>query len=158
LVNVTSRRAIETSGLNSNGILAQSVGGYAAGGGGAGGLFAFGGSGASSGDGNTVSITNVGNVTTSAAGLTRSSPRASAAARQCGQLRGFVVLGGSGAAGGHGGQVTISNSAGITTHGDSATGITAQSIGGGGGLARGPADTSASGRWRQQRQWRRCHR
>lgn len=49
-----------------------------------------------------------------------------------------VAVGGSGGAGGNGGGVTAANSASgatITTHGQNASGITAQSIGGGGGIS-----------------------
>ncbi|MAB00742.1 MAG: hypothetical protein CMN87_02260 [Stappia sp.] len=49
-------------------------------------------------------------------------------------IEGFSVnVGGSAGVGGHGGTVTVTNDSYIETYGDSATGIYAQSVGGGGG-------------------------
>ena len=44
-----------------------------------------------------------------------------------------VALGGNGGTGGSGGEVDVTNSAFIATHGDNAIGIEGQSVGGGGG-------------------------
>src|SRR5690606_38512696 len=48
---------------------------------------------------------------------------------------GVIALGGNGGAGGAGGAVTVSGSPAVTTTGNSAIGVIAQSIGGGGGTA-----------------------
>ncbi|MHC4704146.1 MAG: hypothetical protein ACYTFQ_26595 [Planctomycetota bacterium] len=65
-VDVTNRAELRTTGLESHGVLAQSIGGYAGGGGGGGGLAFWGGSGASSGDGGAVTVTNEGLIETQA--------------------------------------------------------------------------------------------
>jgi hypothetical protein len=61
-----------------------------------------------------------------------------------GETIGAITIGGSGGVSGHGGDVNVTNEAGanITTHGDLANGITAISIGGGGG--KGAADYTGS--------------
>jgi hypothetical protein len=48
-----------------------------------------------------------------------------------------VSVGGSGGTGGHGGPVSMTNSGAVTTRGDGADGVFAQSIGGGGGAGGG---------------------
>lgn len=55
-----------------------------------------------------------------------------------------VKLGNAGGGGGNGGDVTVSVQAPITTHGNDAAGVVAQSIGGGGGVGGG-AGSEASG-------------
>ncbi|MDM8006025.1 MAG: hypothetical protein QUV05_07760 [Phycisphaerae bacterium] len=68
-VNVTSSKYIETRGKDSDGILAQSIGGFARGAGGAGGLiYVWGGSGASSGDGGLITVNNTGPIRTKESG------------------------------------------------------------------------------------------
>ncbi|WP_163025856.1 autotransporter outer membrane beta-barrel domain-containing protein [Chachezhania antarctica] len=62
-----------------------------------------------------------------------------------GDARGFVSIGGTGSGGGKGGAVTVSSTAGITTAGADATGIFAQSVGGGGGAASSTAGLVAIG-------------
>ncbi|MEM9630577.1 MAG: autotransporter outer membrane beta-barrel domain-containing protein [Pseudomonadota bacterium] len=88
-VNVTNTSTIRTSGVDSTGIYAQSVGG----GGGTGGT----GTGAS--------------------------------------IKTKVEIGGTAGAGGHGDSVSVTNSGNITTQGERANGVWAQSVGGGGGDA-----------------------
>lgn len=59
-VNVSNAAGVDTFGIGGIGIFAQSIGGYAGSGGSATGAFAYGGSGASAGNGNTVIVGNSG--------------------------------------------------------------------------------------------------
>ena len=136
MVAVTSTNSILTKSSGSNGIFAQSVGGFGGGGGGGGGLFAYGGSGESAGDGGTVTVTNSGTITTQGTvsnGILAQSIGGGGGSGGIGG--GLVGLGGSGNAAGAGGLVTVNNQASgtITTVQDKSIGIFAQSVGGGGG-------------------------
>ncbi len=133
---------ILTSGVDSRGILAQSVGGFASGGGGAGGVFGWGGSGNSAGDGGDVTVTNSGTITTEGDSLelTRAAIFGQSIGGGGGNASGsggVVVLGGGGSAGGNGGNVAVGNSGQLQTWGIDIYGILAQSIGGGGGSSGG---------------------
>ena len=139
---------IMSTGAESHGILAQSIGG----GGGLGGLsesgdtgsIGVGGAGGASGNGGNINIINVGNVLTRGAGAHGIFAQSIGGG---GGLAGNVdrgitddnitglALGRSGGAGGNGGNVTVDSLGSITTHGNGAFGIFAQSIGGGGGVA-----------------------
>ncbi len=157
-VGVTNLGSIWTGGDDAYGILAQSVGG----GGGNGGFglaanlgtgnksigldVAIGGDGATGGVASAVSVINQGEITTegsnsfgilaqsigggggnggfSVAGSLSTSTNAN-------QIN--VAVGGNGGSGNDAGQVTVGNYSDITTYGQSAVGILAQSIGGGGG-------------------------
>ncbi|WP_158969924.1 hypothetical protein [Chachezhania sediminis] len=55
-----------------------------------------------------------------------------------------VAVGGSGGDGGHGGAISVANMSDITTNGDAATAILAQSVGGGGGAGGGAKARSIS--------------
>ncbi len=125
---------IGTSGTDSRGIFAQSVGGFTGSAGGGGGLVGWGGSGNSAGDGQSVTVLNSGAITTEDSGSTsifaQSVGGGGGSASGSG---GLVSLGGAGSAGGSGGDVAVTNSARLETSGDDALGILAQSIGGGGG-------------------------
>ncbi|HAY22322.1 MAG TPA: hypothetical protein DCY27_09170 [Desulfobacterales bacterium] len=154
-VNVVSQagNTIKTSGNNSSGLLAQSVGG----GGGTGGFdvaasigkFSFsmglGGTGGSGGNANTVSLD-------SGAEITTSGHNAAAILAQSigggGGHGGFSIaasgaqmdsvsfsVGGAGGSGGAGGAVNLTSSGTIATQGKNSSGLEAQSIGGGGGDA-----------------------
>jgi uncharacterized protein with beta-barrel porin domain len=150
---------IETEGLGAHAVFAQSIGGSGGNGGFAGSLamtvgsgaafgVAIGGSGANGGDAGEVHVTSAGNsITThknSADGIHAQSVGGgggdggfafSGAAGFGGEknLNVTVAVGGGGGVGGEGNIVDASNSATITTNGDHANGIFAQSIGGGGG-------------------------
>ncbi|WP_284945011.1 autotransporter outer membrane beta-barrel domain-containing protein [Acidisoma cladoniae] len=159
LVSVSNDAAITVSGANSRGIDAQSVGG----GGGNGGdlsangseLLSFlsfanfvtgkgsvypvsinvGGSGGSSGSGGSVGVRNTASIT--ASGTEDIAIEAQSVGGGGGDggfgLPGRVNVGGQGGSSGNGGAVTVDNSGTLVTTGDSAIGIMAESIGGGGG-------------------------
>ena len=172
---ITNAGSIRTSGSDSFGIVAQSIGG----GGGIGAASvaasktyapddtpslslsaAIGGSGGGGGDGDTAQITNAGMIATSGAGgigmITQSigggggaggdSSATSSANGSELNIDSSVALGGKGGGGGNGNAVNAANSGLIVTTGESADGILAQSIGGGGGNGgSGDAQASASG-------------
>ncbi|GAB4069230.1 autotransporter [Ancylobacter sonchi] len=170
-VEVVNTGTITTSGQGSIGLAAQSLGGGAAlaavrlskitpgsyVGGGAGGdgtFFSKGGTGGYGGDGGRVVVDNDGSITTSgkdAYGLLAQS--VGGGGGPGGDAGGFAILlgvarGGDGGAGGNGGTVRIRPSAdgkrgSIVTSGNNASGIIAQSIGGGGGA--GGSATSKTG-------------
>ncbi|MBF9232605.1 autotransporter outer membrane beta-barrel domain-containing protein [Microvirga alba] len=140
---------IRTTGTDSAGIVVQSVGGM--GGHGGGGIFS-GGSGGNAGNGGTAKIDAGGKIETSgknSLGLVAQSVGGgkSASAFQGGlataaggsggsggsALSPFFSSGGTGGTGGIGGTVTVNNWGTVATSGEDATGILAQSIGGGGG-------------------------
>jgi hypothetical protein len=149
-VTVNNGAQITTTGGSAIGILAQSIGG----GGGAGGS-----SDPNAGDGGSKSLAIIGEVYGIGSAIYQQ-----AAAGSPDQTTPFgtyglsVSIGGSGGAGGNGGAVTVSDVAGsvagqggavadspggsITTSGDQAYGIVAQSVGGGGGV--GGAATAAA--------------
>ncbi|MEM1379533.1 MAG: autotransporter outer membrane beta-barrel domain-containing protein [Pseudomonadota bacterium] len=142
-VVANNRGTIQTSGVASDGIYAQSVGG---GGGGAGfvfsGLLGIGGAGGAGGDGGRVDVLNAGG------GITTQGDRARGIFAQSvgggggagGAAVGSITVSGFGGIGGTGGDgdddggvVSVDNSGLIVTGGNAAHGIQAQSIGGGGG-------------------------
>ncbi|WP_454760314.1 hypothetical protein [Caulobacter segnis] len=161
-VTVINEGKITTSGVNANGIFAQSVGG----GGGQGGegimsavgQVVFSGLGGSAGDGGEVIVTNKGDIVTSGAGATGIFAQSVGGG---GGLAGDYSLGLASwgnttafggqnysdildlqlnpihANGGNGGDVTVTNTGNITVTGTGAMGIFAQSVGGGGGLFGG---------------------
>lgn len=154
---VVNSGTVATAGIRSDGIVAQSIGG---GGGTAGAATADDGSsntfkltlgagarGGEGGDGGeaTVSTGASGQIATTgaqASGIVAQSiggggGRGGVAFADSQSLKSISLsLGGAGGASGHGGQVTIDHHGRITTAGDDAAGIIAQSIGGGGGLAQ----------------------
>ncbi len=135
-VHVTnnSTGVIFTNGVSSDGILAQSIGGSGGGGSEAGGLVAIGGSGAVAGNGGAVIVENYGSIFTNgngARGIVAQS--IGGGGGDGGSSGGMIDIGGSGAGGGTGALVSITQGGVIETQGSDATGILAQSIGGGGG-------------------------
>jgi len=136
-VTVSSGGAIETSGSDAFGIYGQSVGGFGGKGGAGRGIFyAAGGDGNSAGSGGAVTVTNreEGSVTThgvrSHAIFAQSVGGGGGSGGGAGSL---VALGGDAGAGGDGNSANIVNAGKLTTEGDYAYGLLAQSIGGGGG-------------------------
>ncbi len=153
-VVVLSDGRIDTSGQGSYGLLAQSIGG----GGGNGGAsqapdststnwslnFALGGQGGAAGKGGTVTVTNVGAITTqsndSHGALVQSigGGGGNAGSAHSGEAQSWkdlnITVGAQGGTGNDGGAVSMANSGSITTHGDGSMGVLAQSIGGGGGV------------------------
>lgn len=150
-VETLAGTAIDTAGDRSYGILAQSIGGGGgngslsfAGSGGAGlnVSVSIGGKGGVGGAGKTVDIDSAAQITTTgelAAGIFAQSigggggNGGSALAGSIGLASVSTSVGGGGGAGNIGGLVDILNSGKITTGGNNAAGIFAQSIGGGGG-------------------------
>jgi uncharacterized protein YhjY with autotransporter beta-barrel domain len=145
-VDVFNDGVIETYGLASIGMFAQSVGGSGGVGGGAGGLVGIGGGGGSSGDGAAVTATNAGQIYTHndlAAGVFAQSIGGGGGNGAGGG--GLVGVGGDGGASGKGGTVTVSNTGLVETDGKSSQAVFAQSIGGGGGNGAGAGGLVAIG-------------
>ncbi|HEY1048431.1 MAG TPA: autotransporter outer membrane beta-barrel domain-containing protein [Prosthecobacter sp.] len=158
-VYATVTNNVDTLLANSNGIVAQSIGGGGGSGGynvsvsGAGGMGAggisvgLGGNGAGGGNGLKVELTSTGTVITKGAdsiGLLGQSIgggggsggfNVSVAIAGSNSISGAVSvgLGGSGAGGGDGGIVILNSSGNVSTEGNNSAGIVGQSIGGGGG-------------------------
>ncbi len=154
-VTVNNTAMIQVNGTGAIGILAQSLGGGGGNGGFAGGVsFSTagtstsdntGGNGVLAGDGNTVSVTNSANISTfgtqgigifaqSVGGGGGNGGFSISASGSTQDTANSQSVGGKGGAAGAGGNVTVqSTGAAITTVGDLAYGILAQSVGGGGG-------------------------
>lgn len=140
-VTVTNSGTIVTAGAGSFGVLAQSVGGGGGDGGSSGGVFSTGGRAGSGGEGAAVTVTQ-----TNRGRIATTGDRAAALVAQSiggGGGNGgnatsvspsqAVSVGGSGGPGGDGGTVTVIAGGILTTAGDDANAILAQSVGGGGG-------------------------
>ncbi len=149
-VEVVSGGLLTTWGDDSYGIYADSVGGFGGSGGTSYGFFwAFGGDGGSGGSGGDVVVLNQvsGEITTYGAqshaifGQSIGGGGGSGG----GEFGLFASLGGEGNAGGHGGNVQITNEGLIQTLGYRSRGIYAQSIGGGGGDGGGSSGLVAIG-------------
>ncbi len=163
----SSGTTVTTNGEGSAGVLAQSVGGGGGSGGAAlthsaGVIFsaaiALGGNGGSGGGGGAVSVTNSGNISATGpdsigmlvqsigggggnGGSALAKSLAIAADPTIPTISFSTAVGGTGGSGGAGAAVTAQNTAGaISTQGNGAIGILAQSIGGGGGTG---ADSTA---------------
>lgn len=160
LVSVNSNASLSTQGDRATGLMAQSVGGgggissadsvgITAGGGTAQDTqttvaVAVGRQGGSGGIGGVVDVTSGGQITTKGANADAIHAQSigggggtggSATAVIFDQSYGLGVgVGGTGGTGNNGGQVTVNNTATLSTAGLGATGIKAQSIGGGGGI------------------------
>ncbi len=136
-ITADANSMVSTQGDYSIGMLAQSIGG----GGGTGEDFTSSlpggsGKGGNGGNGANATIASSATVTTQgqyAHGLVAQSIGGSGGAGAMSDS--LVSLGGAGGAGGSGGTVTISGASNVSTSGDSAIGVIAQSIGGGGGTA-----------------------
>jgi hypothetical protein len=167
-VDVTNEGSIETSGEGSHAIFAQSVGGGGGAGGFAGSLAAtvgngaafglsLGGDGGGGGDGGAVEVTSTGDmIITHEAGADGIHAQsigggggdggfAFSGAIALGESSSLALsFGGDGEAGGDGSTVQVTNESIITTSGDQAHGILAQSVGGGGGSGAFSVGGSAS--------------
>ena len=120
---------------------------------------AVGGRGGSGGTGNTVTVTNEGLIATlgqdaygvfaqsiGGGGGDGGAGDATAAANEAKfSFSAAIAVGGNGASGGTAGPVNLTNSGSITTRGDGADAVFAQSVGGGGGAAGGGIGTAAGG-------------
>ncbi|WP_205648697.1 autotransporter outer membrane beta-barrel domain-containing protein [Acuticoccus kandeliae] len=148
-VSVTNAGDISANGIFASGIVAQSIGG----GGGEGGVsdalvVALGGSGGSGGESGAVTVTNSGTIETSGFGAMGIMAQSIVGAGgSAGVAAAAVSLGATAGsdAGVPAGTTTVANTGTITTQGDAAIGILAQSIGGGGGSATGTPSSSSGG-------------
>ncbi|SEJ51604.1 autotransporter outer membrane beta-barrel domain-containing protein [Achromobacter sp. NFACC18-2] len=135
-VTMTNNGSITTSGYNSHGMVAQSIGGGGGASGSATGLLSVGGdsAGATGSAGGSVVVSNTGAITTAsnaAIGLVAQSIGGGGGSG--GDSIGVLGVGGSGAGGGTGGSVNVRDLGTIRTSGNFGLGVLAQSIGGGGG-------------------------
>jgi hypothetical protein len=133
---VRNSSTIQTVGVGSIGVFAQSLGGGAGAGGGSYGLFGSAGDGDSGGNGGLAFAWNEGDVRTtgnSAYGVSAQS--IGGMGGNSGSAFGLVTFTSTAAPGGNGGRAIIHarNGSSVTTEGDAAHGLFAQSIGGGGG-------------------------
>ena len=143
-VLVTNYGSISTAGHFARGIFAQSVGGGGGSGGDSGGLVALGGDGAAASAGGNVTVNNHGAITTALNIASAIQAQSIGGGGGDGGTTGgvFLTIGGDGGGGGDAGLVTVNNYNNLTTEGDDAHGIFAQSVGGGGG--NGGASVSVS--------------
>ncbi|WP_108859959.1 autotransporter outer membrane beta-barrel domain-containing protein [Ruegeria sp. Alg231-54] len=133
-VTVQGSGSILTSGKGADGVMAQSIGGSGGTGANSYGLVAIGGTGSRGGTGDAVSVSNYGQIQTGGDGARGIIAQSiGGGGGDGGSSAGMVSVGGNGSGGGAGSTVTIVNDGIITTTGDDAMGILAQSIGGGGG-------------------------
>ena len=133
-VTTLAGSAITTFGRGSDGLLAQSIGGGGGTGSTGGGLVSLGGDGGAGGDAGSVTVANAATIETSGAysrGIFAQSVGGGGGSG--GDGYGLATLGGQGAAASRGGEVTVENTGDITTRGNQASAIQAQSLGGGGG-------------------------
>ena len=145
---ITSAATVTTNGEHSTALLAQSVGGA----GGAGGIgtsltVSLGGNGGEGGAGGNAIINHSGTINTSGYGsMGLVAQTLSGGGGAAGMSGGSVTVGGdAGSASNNTGTANINFSGDITTTKDAATGVLAQSIGGGGGSAAGSAGVFAVG-------------
>ncbi len=140
----TSGGSIQTFGVRSDGIFAQSIGGGGGDGGGAIGIGSLGGKGSSASNAGYVRVENRQAITT-AGDKSRAifAQSIGGGGGDGGASAGVFTVGGRGGPGGDSSEVTVENSGNLKTAGDRSEAIFAQSIGGGGGngglaLAGGP--------------------
>jgi hypothetical protein len=150
-VTIINNGAISTLGDDATGLFAQSIGGGGGNGGNTGlSLISVGGyadhDGSSRGNGGTVLVTNSGTAEILTYGDKSYGIHAQSigggGGNGGGTGKGGITVGGRGGASGDGGAVTINNDGTIRTFGNDASGLLAQSIGGGGGNG-GKTDLSA---------------
>ncbi|WP_188611370.1 autotransporter outer membrane beta-barrel domain-containing protein [Chelatococcus reniformis] len=135
-VSLDSNSAITTQGNNSYGIVLQSFSGAGGDGSGETGDAGNGGNGGNGGAAGNLSVANAGSITTvgvQASGILAQT-MAGAGGGGGSAFGVFRDAGGTGASGGSVGGVVVSHSGAISTSGDAAKGILAQSIGGSGGV------------------------
>ncbi len=144
-VSLENHGQVTTLGALARALYAQSVGGGGGFGGDSGGLVAIGGTGSGTSAGGTVTVTNSGEIDTGGARSHAIQAQSIGGGGGDGGTTGgvFFTLGGSGGGGGDGGAVTVNNSGNLSTTGDDARGVFAQSVGGGGGNGGGSFSGSA---------------
>ncbi|WPB82901.1 autotransporter outer membrane beta-barrel domain-containing protein [Sediminicoccus rosea] len=137
---------IQTVGAGANAIQAQSIGGDSgSGGSSSGGLVTLGGSGSAAANGNFANVTHTGSITTfgqNSLGILAQSI-GGGGGNGGDSSAGLSAVGGTGSGGGAGDTVTVNVNGSITTLGQLAHGVVAQSIGGGGGNGGNASDTGA---------------
>ncbi|NVO58583.1 hypothetical protein HW561_22655 [Rhodobacteraceae bacterium B1Z28] len=138
-VTVQSGSTIETNGIYSVGIEAQSIGGGGGKGGSADAIDSVGGDGSAGGDGGKVTITvdsdsDTTITTTGDYSAAISAQSVGGGGGKSGGGTGLATIGGTGGTGGDGGEVGVMLAADLTTTGDYSEGVFAQSLGGGGGV------------------------
>jgi hypothetical protein len=146
LATVTNTGSIMTSGASAVGIQVQSIGGPSGSGGTASrSLGGLGGGGGDGVDGGAAAVTHSGSITTQGTGaLGILAQSIGGGGGNGGDAAGVIEsLGGSGSGGGAGGNVTVNVSGSVTTSGQLAHGVVAQSIGGGGGNGGNSTATNA---------------
>jgi uncharacterized protein YhjY with autotransporter beta-barrel domain len=137
-IDIVNEGSITTEGDWSLGIWAQSLGGVGGAGGAGGGIYGSGGGANASGAGGMVTVRNSGTILTQGlqgSGIFVQSIGGFGASG--GGSGGIASFGGIGATGGNGGLVLIDNSGAVTTLGNEANGLFAESVGGGGGNGAG---------------------
>ncbi|MBU2961457.1 autotransporter outer membrane beta-barrel domain-containing protein [Citreicella sp. C3M06] len=144
---ILSGAVLTTRGTDANAIMLQSIGGGGGVAGSSSGAGALGGTGSSGGDGSAVKLTTgdiqIETFGDSSRGISATSHGGGGG--DGGGAGGIVSIGGASGSGGDGGTVEVETTAQIITHGDSADGLHAQSIGGGGGSADGTGGVVAVG-------------
>ena len=126
-----------TSGTDSQGILAVSIGGGGGVGGAAVGLLGFGGAGSLGGNGGVVAVESASQISTNGDGS--SAIQAQSIGGGGGSVAttyGVAAIGSSSGGGGNGGTVSVGSNGTISTKGDQSKGIFAQSVGGSGGYGK----------------------
>jgi len=136
-VSVTNTGSIGTAGAASIGIVAESIGGGGGTATGTGGIIAVGSNGGAGGSGGTVNVTQQasGALTTTGDGAIGILAHSiGGGGGNGGNATGLAAsVGGAAGAAGSGGQINVTLNGSVTTGGDFASGLVAQSIGGGGG-------------------------
>ena len=150
-MNLTITGGVTTIGVNSAGLLVQSIGG----GGGAASLIGYnsvqatlGGSNGSQGNGGTITLTNTGLVSTSGAtadGVVLQSIGGGGGAIFTGLNSSQVSVATNSANSGNGGDINYTQNGNVVASGSNAIGVLAQSIGGGGGVVDNVFMGSAGG-------------
>ncbi|MBB3980148.1 hypothetical protein GGQ64_005400 [Rhizobium azooxidifex] len=142
--SVQNAGAITTSGYSAHGIVAQSITGGGGAAGTDGGILSIGGSGGSGNFAGDAEVQSSGAISTAGdAAIGIISQSIGGGGGTGGGAKGIATVGGSGGAGGAGGHADVLlNGGSITTQGEMAHGIMAQSIGGGGGNGGNVIDMS----------------
>ena len=128
---------ILTTGIFSDAIFTESIGGGGGSGAGSGGLVSIGGTGAGGGDAGDIRIENAGDINTTGLASRGIVAQDRRGRRNGAGSGGWVSLGGDGGTSGTAGTIDIINSGWIRTSMAGSIGIFAQSIGGGGGSGAG---------------------
>jgi hypothetical protein len=140
-VEITSATGVTTSGDYATGLVAQSIGGSGGTGGiGAGLVLGLGGDGGGGGAAGNAIVNNTGNLVMTGYGSGAIVVQSiSGGGGLAGMDGGALSIGGQAGSGSNGARAYATNNGDITTSGDASTGISVQSIGGGGGSAAGSA-------------------